>query len=81
MRGRYRTIRAGDRFGRRTVVREVDKDARSHRYFQVRCDCGLLWIHRLDRLIEVGDGRPCRFCPPGETCDAGKEGTPNELLG
>ena len=64
MRGARRAVAPGDRFGRRTVVRELDSYDHRHRYFQARCDCGLLWIHRMDRLVAVADGRPCRYCPP-----------------
>lgn len=64
MRGSYREVKAGDRFGTRQVVRELGMDASGHRYFQCRCDCGLLWIHRMDRLLVLADGRSCRYCPP-----------------
>jgi len=71
MRGARREISEGDRFGRRTVIGELGMDGSGHRYFKVRCDCGLLWIHRMDRLVAVADGRPCRFCSSQEARDAG----------
>jgi hypothetical protein len=44
------------------VLSEFAKDLRSHRYFKVRCDCGEEWIHRIDFLTEIRDGRECRRC-------------------
>lgn len=62
MRGKEIEISPGDRFGTRTVIGLFAKDRRSHRFFRVKCDCGEIWVHRLDFLLERKDGRPCRYC-------------------
>jgi hypothetical protein len=52
-----RIVNAGDRFGRLTILREVDK-IDSKRAFKVRCDCGTVCIRKLI-LLTTGETRSC----------------------
>jgi hypothetical protein len=79
MPGKHRDIKAGDRFGQRTVIRQSSKDEWSHRYFEAQCDCGEVWVHRIDYLLACKDGRPCRKCglpAPLAHLRAEKDGAP-----
>lgn len=58
-------IKCGERFGRLTIVREVKAlilDDRRRRAFEVKCDCGNVFIRALNLLRSRGSIQSCREC-------------------
>ena len=51
-------VRSGDRYGRLSIVREVESPVKNRRYFLCKCDCGNEATIRLDNL-RSGDVISC----------------------